>query len=403
MFELGTTYTKLVRQLHLEKDLPLVDPAHYVGRFAAMLEFGSETQKVATDATRLVKRFDSDWLRVGRRPSGICGACLLLAARMNNFRRSIEEIVQVVKISDSTIRKRLEEFKDTPSGNLTVQDFRSLWLEEYVDPPAFTRGKEKRLREEDETEAREGVEHQDDEDDDDADDEEDPRPRKKGRRGSAGPIVESLYALAEDRLAVNGGERSGLSTPTPSTHEVTDPGAVDLSSGIPLSLDAVDSQHQIAESGAFEGDADYAMIAEEVETHLKAGQDIANEYAREVENGEIQSALGSSDEPDRAGDKVSQSGNETSGNQRPADIPATEDGAGDVDNFEDIDDDEVSKYICTSEEVTRKTRLWVEFNLQYLENLAGEFLLQIIMAIISDYVVQRKDWTNSPALSPRRR
>jgi transcription factor IIIB 90 kDa subunit len=47
----------------------------------------------------------------GRRPAGICGAALLLAARMNNFRRSVEEIVQVVKIADTTLKKRLDEFK----------------------------------------------------------------------------------------------------------------------------------------------------------------------------------------------------------------------------------------------------------------------------------------------------
>jgi len=91
----------------------------------------------------------------GRRPAGICGAALLLAARMNNFRRSVEEVVQVVKIADSTVRKRLEEFKGTRSGELTVADFRSVWLEEEMDPPAFVKGKEKE-REEAEA-AEEGV------------------------------------------------------------------------------------------------------------------------------------------------------------------------------------------------------------------------------------------------------
>ena len=79
----------------------------------------------------------------GRRPAGICGAALLLAARMNNFRRSVEEIVQVVKIADTTLKKRLEEFKATPSGALTLADFRNVWLEEEMDPPAFIKGKEK--------------------------------------------------------------------------------------------------------------------------------------------------------------------------------------------------------------------------------------------------------------------
>ncbi|MCO5594489.1 hypothetical protein L7F22_048520 [Adiantum nelumboides] len=56
---------------------------------------------------------------------------------MNHFRRSISEIVQVVKIADVTLRARLEEFKNTPSGQLTVEDFRSVWLEEEQNPPAY--------------------------------------------------------------------------------------------------------------------------------------------------------------------------------------------------------------------------------------------------------------------------
>ena len=145
VFELGHTYLQLVQTLNLR--LPLVDPSHYISRFAALLEFGDETHQVAMDAVRLVQRFDRDWMTRGRRPAGICGACLLLAARMNNFRRSVAEIVQVVKIADTTLKKRLEEFRRTPSGALTLQDFRNVWLEEEMDPPAYTKGKEKEEKE----------------------------------------------------------------------------------------------------------------------------------------------------------------------------------------------------------------------------------------------------------------
>ena len=141
VFELGHTYLQLVQTLNLR--LPLVDPSHYISRFAALLEFGDETHQVAMDAVRLVQRFDRDWMTKGRRPAGICGACLLLAARMNNFRRSVAEIVQVVKIADTTLKKRLEEFRRTPSGALTLADFRTVWLEDEMDPPAYTKGKEK--------------------------------------------------------------------------------------------------------------------------------------------------------------------------------------------------------------------------------------------------------------------
>jgi transcription factor IIIB subunit 2 len=141
VFELGHVYLQLVQALHLQ--LPLVDPAHHISRFAALLEFGADTARVAADAVRLVQRFDRDWLARGRRPAGVCGAALLLAARMNHFRRSLAEVVQVVKIADSTLQKRLAEFRATPSAQLSLADFRAVWLDAEMDPPAFTRGRER--------------------------------------------------------------------------------------------------------------------------------------------------------------------------------------------------------------------------------------------------------------------
>ena len=135
MFVLGRSYLRLVRCLGFH--LPVIDPSIYISRFASLLDFGDETQRVAMDATRLVQRFNKDWITHGRRPAGICGACLLIAARMNHFRRSVAEIVQVVKIADVTLRKRLEDFRNTPSGRLTIEDFRTIWLEEENEPPAF--------------------------------------------------------------------------------------------------------------------------------------------------------------------------------------------------------------------------------------------------------------------------
>ena len=148
VFVLGSTYLKLVRSLNMS--IPTIDPSLYISRFASMLEFGEETQQVANDAIRLVQRFSRDWIDMGRRPAGVCGAALILAARMNNFRRSVEEVVQVVRIADTTLKKRLEEFGMTPSSQLTVTDFRAVTLNEEQDPPAYTAGlrKERNLRDE---------------------------------------------------------------------------------------------------------------------------------------------------------------------------------------------------------------------------------------------------------------
>ncbi len=53
----------------------------------------------------------------------------------------MKEIVQVVRICDITIRKRLSEFEETKSSTLTAEEFDTIDLEEECDPPAFTRGR----------------------------------------------------------------------------------------------------------------------------------------------------------------------------------------------------------------------------------------------------------------------
>ena len=52
-------------------------------------------------------------------------------------------MVRVVHISETVVRKRLEEFSQTPSGALTIDDFRSIDLEQSEDPPAFLAARKK--------------------------------------------------------------------------------------------------------------------------------------------------------------------------------------------------------------------------------------------------------------------
>ena len=103
--------------------LNVIYPEDLIYRFACKLEFGEKTPDVAKKATKLVQRMKLDWITVGRKPSGVCGAALIMAARMYNFRRTPSEVVYVVKVTSGTINKRLEEFKRTAIGDLTVDEF----------------------------------------------------------------------------------------------------------------------------------------------------------------------------------------------------------------------------------------------------------------------------------------
>lgn len=113
------------------------DPCLYIMRFATKLEFGDKTHEVTMTAQRLVQRMMKDSIHSGRRPSGLCGAALLIAARMHDYSRTPMDIVRIVKIHESTLRKRLIEFGDTPSSMLTLDEFMAVDLEAEQDPPAF--------------------------------------------------------------------------------------------------------------------------------------------------------------------------------------------------------------------------------------------------------------------------
>uniref|UniRef100_A0A7S2W8G7 B-related factor 1 n=1 Tax=Mucochytrium quahogii TaxID=96639 RepID=A0A7S2W8G7_9STRA len=146
VFVLGNCFLKFRRLLNIP--LPAIDPVHYIDRFASKLEFEDQAHDVARTAHKLVARMKRDWIQTGRRPSGICGAALIIAARMHGFHRTQKEVVDVMKICEETLRKRLVEFQATPSGSLTVEEFLQIDLPEEADPPSFTRNREKEKLEE---------------------------------------------------------------------------------------------------------------------------------------------------------------------------------------------------------------------------------------------------------------
>uniref|UniRef100_A0A131XZI6 B-related factor 1 n=1 Tax=Ixodes ricinus TaxID=34613 RepID=A0A131XZI6_IXORI len=141
VYELGKTFLKLSSALCI--NIPAIDPCLYIVRFAHHLEFADKTHEVSMTALRLVQRMKRDWMHMGRRPSGLCGAALLVASRLHDFSRTIKDLVRVVKVCETTIRKRLTEFGDTPSSRLTLEEFMTIDLEEEQDPPCFKAARRK--------------------------------------------------------------------------------------------------------------------------------------------------------------------------------------------------------------------------------------------------------------------
>ncbi|EKM50866.1 uncharacterized protein PHACADRAFT_31958 [Phanerochaete carnosa HHB-10118-sp] len=367
VFELGHTYLQLVRTLNLR--LPPIDPSHHISRFAALLEFGDETPRVAVDATRLVARMDRDWLARGRRPSGICGAALLLAARMNNFRRSVAEIVQVVKIADSTVRKRLEEFRKTSSAALSVGDFRSVWLEEESEPPAFVRGREKEERQREERES--GVEvtekskgkgkgkgkekkrkrKRSEDEDEEPEDVEVPSWTQTADATPTSlqppppPIVIDPTLFNEGILAGMAQQPLflpeelpdyGILLPESSARTLVDGSQIDMPAKAPALLGTEEIPRP---PSPIEASLD-AALTEEVSSFLEAAQ--GTKLAEALDNVDAQ----------RAAEKAA------------------------VEELEGLDEEELDAFILTEEEVKVKERVWVEMNRDYLENLAAKAELE---------------------------
>ncbi|KAL3230688.1 Transcription factor IIIB 70 kDa subunit [Nakaseomyces bracarensis] len=144
VYSIGATFLKMVKRLQIT-NLPLADPSLFIQHFAEKLELGDKKIKVVRDAVKLAQRMSNDWMFEGRRPAGIAGACILLACRMNNLRRTHSEIVAVSHVAEETLQQRLNEFKNTKAATMSVKEFRSKDHNSEGDdsakPPSFTKNR----------------------------------------------------------------------------------------------------------------------------------------------------------------------------------------------------------------------------------------------------------------------
>ncbi|KAK3897419.1 hypothetical protein C8A05DRAFT_39033 [Staphylotrichum tortipilum] len=124
VFLLGRSYKDLLNALPDMKDgtKPIIIE-DLIFRFASKLEFLHDTNKVALSAIRIAQRMRHDNITHGRRPAGICGAALIMAARAHNYRRTVREVVYIAKVTMTTLQERMEEFANVPSAQMTIRDF----------------------------------------------------------------------------------------------------------------------------------------------------------------------------------------------------------------------------------------------------------------------------------------
>ncbi|KAH8582205.1 cyclin domain [Cryptosporidium sp. chipmunk genotype I] len=139
---LGQVFMKLLRLLRLH--VPNIDPSMFMERFAAQMKLGEKTHVVAATGVRIVQALTRNWITTGRRPTGLCGAALLISARYHGIPVSSSEIAQIVRISSPTLLKRLAEFKHTSTAQLTADEFENtdlLSLPIVRGPPCFEKNR----------------------------------------------------------------------------------------------------------------------------------------------------------------------------------------------------------------------------------------------------------------------
>lgn len=70
-----------------------------------------------------------------------CFSALIIAGKFYNFDVTMKDIVKLVRMSKTTVFKRLMDFSKTATGKLTTDEFKTVDLEEEADPPCYTDGR----------------------------------------------------------------------------------------------------------------------------------------------------------------------------------------------------------------------------------------------------------------------
>lgn len=340
VYELGRTYLKLSSTLCI--NIPPIDPCIYILRYAYKLGLGEKSKDVQMTALRLVSRMKRDWMHTGRRPSGLCGAALLVSARLHGIHCSIKDVIKVVKVCETTIRKRLNEFGETPSSKLTLEEFLTVDLEGEEDPPSYKTA-QKKIKEGHNGEAT-AVSNSVDELREDFSNEIEELQKKideaieKNRKKLRGPYAK--YANAEPSGTENG-KSINISESEITRQFIEEETAATIEQVLNGRSDDEDSRCSLESNAYFE----------QIKTFRPTVQSL----------GLLDSVASLSD--------LTQS-NEQNANQE-----STADDSLEMPNedgelyYLDLDDDELNSYLLSEKEIDAKTNYWLKFHAEYLQEM----------------------------------
>lgn len=137
MYQIGKIYLKIRNKFQMADEKDFDKHSLYLQRFVSQLKF-IKPREIVLLSTRILNRMKKDWIMEGRKPNNSCGAAILLASRILDEPKDINEIAKVVHAAPATINKRLKEIALTDSAALDVDEFNKEWIDEETQPPILT-------------------------------------------------------------------------------------------------------------------------------------------------------------------------------------------------------------------------------------------------------------------------
>ncbi|XP_055961480.1 transcription factor IIIB 60 kDa subunit-like isoform X2 [Mercurialis annua] len=124
IYVLGAVFLQLCKVLNLTEHpicQKLLDPSIFIHKYTASLS-GGKNKDISDAALTIIASMNRDWIQTGRRPSGLWGAALYIAALSHGLTCTKLDILERVHVCEATLSKRLIEFENTESGSLTMEE-----------------------------------------------------------------------------------------------------------------------------------------------------------------------------------------------------------------------------------------------------------------------------------------
>ncbi|KAK7336312.1 hypothetical protein VNO77_16849 [Canavalia gladiata] len=142
-YVLGAVFLQLCEVLRLGEH-PIVqkpiDPSLFIHKYTKNLLKRGGSKLVSDTALSIIARMKRDWMQTGRKPSGLCGAALYIAAFAHGFKCSKPDILRIIHVCEATLTKRLVEFENTESSSLTIEELNTMAKEHEENPTVMPNG-----------------------------------------------------------------------------------------------------------------------------------------------------------------------------------------------------------------------------------------------------------------------